>query len=237
MPGYGFYGLYWDPTMLLLIPGILLAMWAQSRVKGTFKKYAGVPSRRGWSGAVAARQILDKAGLEDVSVERAHGHLSDHYDPKRKAVCLSDSVFSSSSLSALGVAAHEAGHAMQHAERYAPIGLRNAVAPIARIGSYAAWPLLILGMVLALPVLINLGIVVFSAAVVFQFLTLPVEYNASSRALAVLEEGNYLDADEIPQTKKVLSAAAMTYLASALMAVLQLARLLLLTRSNRRRRY
>ncbi len=235
MFGYYGLGLYWDPSMLLLIPGILLAVWAQAKVKNTYAKYSQVYSRGRWTGAVMARKILDDNGLFDVPVQRAPGAgLSDHYDPKARVLRLSAGVHDSSSLAALGIAAHEAGHALQHADSYVPIKVRNAIVPVARIGTYAAWPLLIIGLLFGSPNLAVWGVVLFSFAVLFQLVTLPVEYNASNRAVAILGQSGYLTDEELPGAKKVLNAAALTYLAAALMSVLQLLRLLSILGIGRR---
>ncbi|MDR1569078.1 MAG: zinc metallopeptidase [Oscillospiraceae bacterium] len=228
-----YYGL--DPTMLIILPGLILALIAQMKVSGTFAKYSKVASKRGWTAAAMAEDMLSRGGL-DVVVERVAGSLSDHYDPRTGTLRLSDSVYGSTSIAALGVAAHEVGHAFQHYERYAPLGLRNAIVPAANIGSHAAVPLFILGMILSLPGLMWLGIAVFALAVVFSLISLPVELNASARALAALEQGGYLDYLEDRDAGRVLKAAAWTYVASALTAVLQLLRLLALAGVGSRRR-
>ncbi len=225
---------YFDNTMLLLIPGIILAMVAQARVGSAFNKYSQIKSALGMSGAAAARRMLDENGLSAVQIRQASGRLSDHYDPRTRTLNLSESVYNSQSLAALGVAAHEVGHAVQHGEKYAPMALRSALVPAANIGSYAAWPLLILGLILSIQPLVYAGVAVFGLAVLFQLVTLPVEYNASRRALAMLERG-YLSDEEITGARRVLSAAALTYLAATLMAILQLLRLLLLANGSRRR--
>ena len=229
---FGFY-YYWDPTWLLLIPALILAIWAQAKVSSTFTKYARIASQRGLSGAQVAESILHEHNVYDVRVEPTQGHLSDHYDPRRKVLRLSNEVYSSSSLAALGVAAHEVGHALQHAEGYAPLKWRSLMVPVAQFGSMLAFPLLFLGLILNTDLLIQIGIYAFAAAVLFQLVTLPVEFNASSRAIEALEAGAYLSREETVGSRQVLSAAAMTYVASTVMAVLQLLRLLLL--SSRRR--
>lgn len=233
---FGYF--YLDSTLLILIPGIVLALWAQTRVRGVFNEYSGIFSNNGWTAEMMARRILDENGLHDVQVTGAAGVLSDHYDPRRQVLRLSESVHGSSSLAALGVAAHEVGHALQHRHGYAPMALRSAIVPVASIGSYLAWPLLIFGMLMANQPLILWGVCAFGFAVLFQLVTLPVELNASRRALTLLEEGGYLTQMELPGARKVLSAAALTYLAALLMGVLQLLRLLLLTGmlGGRRRR-
>lgn len=221
---------YLDPTYLLLIPGILLALWAQSKVQITFNKYSKVASNSGASAATVARNILDYNGLSDVPVEMVAGHLTDHYDPSAKVLRLSESVYHSTSIAAIGVAAHEAGHAIQHQTEYTPLKVRSMLVPIAQIGSNASWFLILLGILMSNPMMARFGVILFSAAVLFQLVTLPVEYNASSRALVVLEGGGYLDRDEVGGAKKVLNAAALTYLAAALISILQLIRLIILTR-------
>ncbi|MGI6065588.1 MAG: zinc metallopeptidase [Bacillota bacterium] len=220
---------FWDPTFILLIPGIILAAWAQHKVSATFDKYYRVRSLSGITAAQAARRILNQKGLDDVTVELIPGRLSDHYDPRAKALRLSEQVYHSNSLAAIGVAAHEAGHAFQHDEGYVPLSIRASLVPVAQFGSSASWILLILGLILGLPGLARIGVYAFSGVVLFQLVTLPVEYNASSRALALLETGGYLTREEIPQTKKVLDAAALTYVAAALMGILQLVRLLIIS--------
>ena len=231
--------LYLDSTLLLLIPGIVLALWAQTRVRSVFHQYSGIFSNNGWTAEMMARRILDENGLHDVQVTGASGILGDHYNPRRQVLRLSESVYGSSSLAALGVAAHEVGHALQHRFGYAPMTLRSAIVPVASIGSYLAWPLLIFGMLMANQMLILWGVCAFGFAVLFQLVTLPVEFNASRRALTLLEEGGYLTEMELPGARKVLNAAALTYLAALLMGVLQLLRLLMLTGilGGRRRRY
>ncbi len=221
---------YFDPTYLLLIPGILLALWAQSKVQITYNKYSRVPANSGASAATVARSILDYNGLGDVPVEMVAGHLTDHYDPSAKVLRLSESVYNSASIAAIGVAAHEAGHAIQHQTDYVPLKVRSMLVPVAQIGSNASWFLILLGIIMANQTMAQFGVLLFSAAVLFQLVTLPVEYNASSRALVVLEGGGYLARDEVDGAKKVLNAAALTYLAAALVSILQLLRLIVLTR-------
>lgn len=220
---------FWDPTFVLLIPGIILAAWAQHKVTSTFDKYYKVGSLSGITAAQAARQILNRQGLEGVTVEVVPGKLSDHYDPRAKALRLSEAVYRSNSLAAIGVAAHEAGHAIQHDEGYAPLAIRSSLVPVANFGSNAAWILLLLGLFMGIPSLAQIGVYAFSAVVLFQLVTLPVEFNASSRALVLLEGGGYLTREEIPQTKKVLDAAALTYVAAAIMGILQLVRLIIIS--------
>ncbi|MHB8927020.1 MAG: zinc metallopeptidase [Bacillota bacterium] len=221
-----------DPTFILIVPALILAVYAQAKVSSAFNRYSTVMSRRGVTGAEAARGILDGAGLQDVTIERISGRLSDHYDPRRRVLRLSADVYDRSSLAALGVAAHEAGHAIQHNVGYAPMRLRNSILPVAQFGSQAAWILFLLGLFVNALSLMDLGIILFAAAVVFQIVTLPVEYNASNRALVLLQAGGYVTDTEVGPTRQVLSAAGLTYLAATLMAVLQLVRLLLI-RSSR----
>jgi len=225
----------YDPTMLIVLPGIIIALIAQIRISSAFSRYSKVASKNGWTASAMARDMLERGGMGDVQVERVSGSLSDHYDPRSRILFLSDSVFGSTSIAALGVAAHEVGHAFQHCEQYAPLSARSFMVPAANIGSHAAVPLFILGMLLSAPWLMWIGIAVFTLAVVFYLVTLPVEFNASSRALLALEQGGYLDYIENRDASKVLKAAAWTYIASALTAVLQLLRLLALAGGGRRR--
>ncbi len=221
---------FWDPTMIILIPAILISLWAQGKVQSTFHKYLRVPSAGRLTGAAIARQLLERSGITDVTVEMIPGNLTDHYDPRAKVVRLSPQVYQSSSLAAIGVAAHEAGHAIQHEVGYFPLELRSSLVPVAQFGSNLAFPLLILGIFLASPKLMVFGIWLFGAAVLFQLVTLPVEFNASSRAIALLETGGYITRDEVGPTKKVLDAAALTYVAAAITAILTLVRFILLSR-------
>lgn len=220
---------YFDPTFIILIPAILLALYAQTKVQTTYARYMRVPARSGITGAEAARELLRQNGLYDVRVEQVRGRLTDHYDPRSKTLRLSPEVYNSSSLAALGIAAHEAGHALQHADEYTPLRLRNAIVPIASIGSQLAFPLLLIGLLLDNLNLITIGVAAFSLAVLFQLITLPVEYNASSRAIAALEAGGMIYREEVQPTRNVLSAAALTYVAATIMAVMQLLRLLLIS--------
>lgn len=214
--------------MLLLIPAIILAFYAQSKVKSTYSRYSKVASARGLTGAEAASRLLGDAGIEDVKINVVPGTLNDHYDPRKKVVNLSESVAHSRSVAALGIAAHEIGHATQHNRGYIPLNLRNSFVPVASLGSRAAMPLFFIGFLFRTPFLMNLGIIFFSGAVLFQLITLPVELNASSRALKSLSAGGYLVTGEIDQTRRVLNAAALTYVAAAAMAALQLIRLIIL---------
>ena len=230
MPFYGF-GFYFDPTYILVIIGALICLAASARVKFTFRKYNRVRSMSGLTGAQAAERILRAAGIHDVSIEHVSGELSDHYDPRRKVLRLSDSTYGSSSVAAVGVAAHECGHAIQHQKSYAPLTIRGAIVPVANFGSAAAWPLILIGMFISShtgTLLIDIGIICFSLAVMFQLVTLPVEFNASRRAVRILGETGILDSQEFISTRKVLGAAALTYVAGAAAAILQLLRLLLL---------
>lgn len=224
----------YDPTWFLLIPALILALWAQSKVSSTFARYSRVRSRRGMTGAQVARALLNEAGLPDVGVEPIGGNLTDHYDPRQRVVRLSQGVYQSDSLAALGVAAHETGHAIQHARGYAPLGFRNSLFPVANLGSTLAFPLFLVGFFFGRSGLwlMDLGILLFTAALVFQIVTLPVELNASRRAVALLEGGGYLAPEETDGAWRVLSAAAWTYVAAALMALLQLVRLLVLRGSR-----
>lgn len=223
---------YYDPTYFLLIPGLLLALYAQFKVSSTFAHYKKVPSRVHMTGAEIARAILDSNGCRDVRIERVSGSLTDHYDPENGVLRLSSEVYGSTSVAALGVAAHEAGHAIQDAQDYAPLRIRANLVPVANIGSNMAIPLFMLGLILSWEPLTKIGIFAFAFSVLFYLVTLPVEFNASRRAVTVLASG-YLPQDEVKGVKAVLSAAALTYVAAALQAILQLLRLVLL--ANRRR--
>jgi Zn-dependent membrane protease YugP len=224
-----FFPYYFDPTFILLVPAMILALYAQTRVQSTFNRYSKVPARSGMTGAEVAQELLHSRQIYDVNIERTNGRLSDHYDPRTRTLRLSPEVYGSSSLAALGIAAHEVGHAFQHDSEYFPIKLRNAIVPVANIGSNLAFPLLLLGLFLGLPNLAMIGVAAFSLAVVFQLVTLPVEYNASGRAIEALETGGFLGRDEVTSARKVLNAAALTYVAATVMAVLQLLRLLVLS--------
>ena len=224
---------YYDPTYLLLIPGLLLALYAQIKISSTYSRWKQVPSRSGLTGAQMARRILDGNGCGDVRIERVSGTLTDHYDPQGGVLRLSDEVYASRSIAALGVAAHEAGHAIQDAQSYAPMRIRAALVPVANIGSSAAIPLFMLGLIFSWQPLLKIGILCFALAVLFYLVTLPVELNASGRAVALLG-GGLLPDDEVQGVKKVLSAAALTYVAAALQALLQLLRLVILAGARRR---
>ncbi len=231
----GFYPFIFDPTYILVIIGVVLSLAASSRVKSTFSKYSRVRSMSGYTGADAARKILYESGITDVKVEKVSGQLTDHFDPRTKVIRLSDSVYGQASVAAVGVAAHECGHAIQHNVGYGPLKFRSALVPVANFGSKLSWPLILLGIILGWNQnLIYLGIILFSAAVLFQLVTLPVEFNASRRAVARLGETGILSSEELPHTKKVLNAAALTYVASAAGVILQLLRLILLFGGRRR---
>ena len=228
-----FYDYYW----LILIP-VVVAMIASANVNSTYRKYQQVANSRGLTGEMAARKILDANGLFNVRIEHIAGKLSDHFDPRDNVVRLSDSTFASSSVAAVGVAAHEVGHAIQYAKGYAPMKLRSAVIPLTNIGSTLSYPLVILGLIFnsALGDLcINIGIVLFLTVVVFQFATLFVEFNASSRAMKTLESDNILEGDELSMSRKVLTAAALTYVAALFTAIINLLRLLLIANGRNRR--
>jgi Zn-dependent membrane protease YugP len=227
---YGFDYYY----LVLIVPAIIISLIAQMRVTSTFSKFSRVSNTRGLTGADVARRILDANGLTNVVIEHVRGNLTDHYDPRSRVLRLSDSVFSSRSVAALGVAAHECGHAIQHAKGYSPLKIRNSVFPLVNISSSLAVPIIILGFIFNTPFLVDAGIILFSAVVFFQLVTLPVEFNASSRALAILESGYFLEGSEIKSARKVLSAAALTYVASALVSVMQLLRLIILSNNRRR---
>lgn len=233
--GYGGYGgYYFDWTYLLVIAGLLLSMLASSRVKSTFAQYSGMRSMSGMTGAMAAQKVLQNAGIFDVRIERVSGNLTDHYDPRSKTLRLSDSTYGSNSVAAVCVAAHECGHAIQHQKSYGPLVLRSTLVPLANFGSTLSWPVFLLGLVLSIRPLLTVGIILFSLAVLFQLVTLPVEFNASSRAMHVLESTHILGDTELSAGRRVLNAAAMTYVASLAASVLQLLRLIILAGGRRR---
>jgi len=219
---------FFDPTMILLIPALLLAMWAQMRVKSVFANYSRVGSRRGVTASAVARALLDRFGLRDVPVQRVGGNLTDHYDPRDKSLSLSDSVYESSSIAAIGVAAHEVGHAIQDSVNYSPLKIRNAIVPVVGIGSTLAFPLFFIGILLRGQMMMDLGIVLFLGVILFHLVTLPVEFDASNRALRVLADTGMLSTDEIGGAGAVLRAASWTYVARKTMAFAQLIRLLFL---------
>ena len=227
--GYGYY--YFDPTYIFLIIGAAICMIASARVNSTYNKYSNYRSMSGLTGAQAAERILRSQGITDVQIRHIRGNLTDNYNPANKVLSLSDATYASDSVAAVGVAAHECGHAIQHQHSYFPLTLRTAIVPIANIGSSIAWPLIVFGLLFSRnsgAMFINLGILCFSFAVLFQLVTLPVEFNASARALRILGEQGILSESELPYTRKVLKAAALTYVASAAAAILQLLRLVLL---------
>ncbi len=226
---------YYDWTFLILLPALILGLIAQARVNGAYRRYSGVGARCGLTAAETAARMLSGAGAGGVAVQRVPGTLTDHFDMRRGVLSLSEGVYASTSIAALGIAAHEAGHALQHETGYWPNNLRAAVAPVAMFGSHLSMPLFIAGLVFSFGPLVQIGIALFFFAVVFQLVTLPVEFNASARAMEALETGGYLTADELPGARAVLRAAALTYVASALMAIMQLVRLLLLAQGGRRR--
>ena len=235
---YGYMPMYYfDPTYVLIIIGVLLSMGASAKLNATYGRYSSVASRCGMTGAQAAQRILQSQGIYDVTVRHVSGRLTDHYDPRSKTVNLSDTVYGSTSIAAIGVAAHECGHAIQHANGYVPLRVRGAFVPVANIGSNLAWPLIIIGLIFRgsmSTVLIQAGIIMFSLAVLFQLITLPVEFNASHRAMQQLERTGILGGNELRDTRKVLTAAAMTYVASAASMILQLLRLIILFGGRRR---
>jgi uncharacterized protein len=221
---------FWDPTMIIVIPALLLALYAQLRVQSTYAQYSQVPIGNRLTGAQVAQEILRRNGLSGVEIERTEGVLSDHYDPRDRTLSLSSDVYDGISVAAAGVAAHETGHAIQHARGYAPLALRSAMVPTVQFGSWLAWPIFILGFLFHSGTMIQLGILVFTAFVVFTVVTLPVEFDASARAMRALREEGLVTADELRGVRAVLTAAALTYVAAAAMAILQLLRMLLLAR-------
>lgn len=233
MPFY----MYYDPTYFLVLIGVVLSLIASARVKSTFNKYSQMRNSRGMTGAQAAEQVLHGAGIYDVRIEHVRGNLTDHYDPRSKVLRLSDSVYGQTSVAAVGVAAHECGHAIQHAKGYGPLRLRNVLVPVANFGAKIAWPLILIGLLINSEsswLLLQAGIIAFSLAVLFQIVTLPVEFNASKRAIRVLADRGIMYGEEIVAAKKVLSAAALTYVAGAASSILQLLRLIILTGGRRR---
>ena len=229
--GYGFYG--FDRTYILLIIGMLLSLAASAKLKSTFAKYRRIRSASGLTGAEAAARILRAAGITDVQIRAIPGSLMDHYDPRTKTVSLSQDIYGQTSLAAVGVAAHECGHAIQHAVHYAPLEMRSAIVPVANLGSSLSWPLFLIGLLAGIRPLTTAGIVLFSLAVLFQLVTLPVELNASSRALRMLEGTGILGVSETKGARKVLTAAALTYVAALAASILQLLRLLILAGGRR----
>lgn len=230
-----YYPMYFDGTYMLVLIGVIICMVASAKMNATFNRYSRVRSRSGLTGREAAERILYSAGIRDVRVEHVAGNLTDHYDPRRKVLRLSDATYNSNSVAAVGVAAHECGHAIQHETGYVPLAVRGSLVPIANFGSSIAWPLILIGLIVnseMSALLLNLGILAFSLAVLFQIVTLPVEFNASGRAVKILGSTGILYEDEVRDTKKVLKAAALTYVAGTASAILQLLRIVLL--ANRR---
>ena len=232
--GYYGYGYYWDPTYFLVLVGLVLCLGASALVNSTMRKYSKVRNMRGLTGAEAARNILNREGLYNVQIECLNSDDGDHYDPRTDTVRLSYNNFNGTSVTAVSVAAHECGHAIQHNINYAPLNIRSAIVPVANIGSSLSWPIFLLGLILSIPALTTAGIVLFSLAVLFQLVTLPVEFNASSRALKMLESTGILNADENKGARKVLTAAALTYVAALASSILQLLRLIILSGGRRR---
>ncbi len=226
--------MYFDWTYIVIVmPFLLLSMWAQSKVSSTYSKYSTVMSRSGLTAEIAVRKILDSNGLFNVSITRVSGHLTDHFDPRNNTIALSDSVYGSNSIAAIGVAAHEAGHAVQHAEGYAPIKLRSVLVPVANFGSKLCMPLVLIGILAAFYPLTYAGIALFGLTTLFQLVTLPTELDASKRAIKALD-GAYMSDEEIKGTKKVLTAAAMTYLAALFVSLASLLRLIVIVGGRRR---
>ena len=225
-------GFYFDRTMILLLPAVIIAFWAQTKVSSTYKKYKSVRTINGYTGENIARMILDSAGLYDVPVVEVRGELTDHYDPVSRQIRLSTEVFHRASIASAGVAAHEVGHAIQHAQAYKPLVLRTSIAKAVNFSSQASIFIFMIGLLFSIPMLTNIGIIFFTVAVFYQIITLPVEFNASRRALKILESRNILYGNEVNGAKNVLSAAAMTYVAAALMSISQLIRLIAISNRN-----
>ena len=223
---------YLDSSFLILIPALIIAGWAQLRITKVFNKYSKIRSINGYTGQQVARMMLDSDGMHNIPVKLIGGKLTDNFDPRDNTMHLSQDVFYGNSLAAVGVAAHETGHAMQHKENYSPLAIRNAIVPIVGFSSNASWIILVLGFIMGIQGFITIGIILFTAVVAFQLITLPVEFDASKRAIAALEQKNILYGEEIKGAKAVLNAAAMTYVAAALMAIAQLIRLIFLSRRN-----
>ena len=228
--GWGF-----DGTYVLIILAFLISALVSAKMNATFSKYSRVRSYCGMTGAQAAQRILSSAGIYDVRIEHVSGKLTDHYDPSNKVLRLSDAVYGNTSIAAIGVAAHECGHAVQHAKNYVPLSVRSAIVPVANFGSQLSWPLFLAGLIFSFRPLLMIGILLFCAALLFQIVTLPVEFNASARALRMLDETGIMGRQEIRGTKKVLRAAAMTYVAAVIGSLLQLLRLLILSGAFRKR--
>lgn len=225
---YGYYGFFWDPTYILVLIGVIICLVAQAKLKSTYSKYARIGSFSGMTGRETAETILRSQGILDVEVRPVSGELTDHYDPRNKTVNLSQTIYDRTSLAAVAVAAHECGHAVQDAKEYFPLRLRGAMVPVVNFGAQISWPLILIGLLLRGQTLISIGILLFSLSVIFQLVTLPVEYNASHRALILLEQQGILQSSEISGARAVLSAAALTYVAAAAGSLLQLLRLFIL---------
>ena len=234
----GFFDVYWDSTyyyLVLVVPALLISVWAQIRVKSAFSRYSQVHNSRGLTGYLVARQILDSNGLQHVRIECVPGSLTDHFDPTKEVVRLSQAVYNSPSVAAIGVAAHECGHAIQYQHGYVPLKIRKAMVPITNIGSAFSWPIALVGLFMGLPWLVNVGILLFVVVVGFQLITLPVEFNASYRALDILKDNQMLsEGEELKGAKKMLTAAALTYVAALLVSIANLLRLLALANNRRR---
>ena len=231
-----YYPMFYDPTYILVMIGVVICLLASAKMNSTFSKYSRVRSHSGMTGKEAAEALLHREGIYDVRVEYVAGNLTDHYDPRSKVLRLSDATYQQTSVAAIGVAAHECGHAIQHARGYAPLSIRSALVPVANFGSSIAWPLIIIGLIMnsqTSQLFLNLGVIAFSMAVLFQIVTLPVEFNASRRALKILGNTGMLYPDEVRETRKVLTAAALTYVAGAASAILQLFRLIMISNSRR----
>lgn len=231
-----YYPMFYDPTYILVMIGVVICLLASAKMNSTFSKYSRVRSHSGVTGKEAAEALLHREGIYDVRVEYVAGNLTDHYDPRSKVLRLSDATYQQTSVAAIGVAAHECGHAIQHARGYAPLSIRSALVPVANFGSSIAWPLIIIGLIMnsqTSQLFLNLGVIAFSMAVLFQIVTLPVEFNASRRALKILGNTGMLYPDEVRETRKVLTAAALTYVAGAASAILQLLRLIMISNSRR----
>ena len=225
-------GFYFDRTMILLLPAIIIAFWAQSKVSSAYRKYRTVRTMNGYTGENVARMMLDAAGLYDVPVVEIRGELTDHYDPTSRVVRLSSDIYHGASIASAGIAAHEVGHAIQHKEAYKPLVLRTSIASAVNFSSQASIIIFMIGLLFSIPLLTNIGIIFFTVAVIYQLITLPVEFNASRRALNILESRNILYGNEVSGAKSVLSAAAMTYVAAALMSISQLVRLIAISNRN-----
>ena len=227
--------MYFDPTYILVLIGALISMVASITVNSTYRRFSTVMSMRGVRAEEAAQRILHDAGIYDVRIERIRGELTDHYSPSEKVLRLSDAVYGSTSVAAIGVAAHECGHAIQHKVGYVPLSLRSLSVPVANIGSKLSWPLILIGLLIGYTPLAQIGVILFLAVVLFQLITLPVEFNASHRALQVLKQDSMLSMDELSGARKVLTAAALTYVAALFSTILQLLRLVMIVNGGRRR--